>query len=59
LPSLRKRRIDTEKTDRKRGVGGNELIASLIVSAIAEGRTMAAGVDKYLRAGKSASLQRN
>jgi glutamate synthase (NADPH/NADH) small chain len=33
--------------DTKRG-------ASLIVWAIAEGRKMAAGVDKYLRAGKSA-----
>ena len=33
--------------DTKRG-------ASLIVWAIAEGRKMAAGIDKYLRAGKSA-----
>ena len=35
--------------DTKRG-------ASLIVWAIAEGRKMAAGVDKYLRAGKSAKV---
>jgi len=30
--------------------------ASLIVWAIAEGRKMAAGVDKYLRAGKLAKV---
>ena len=35
--------------DTKRG-------ASLIVWAIAEGRKMAAGVDQYLRAGKSAKV---
>ena len=37
--------------DTKRG-------ASLIVWAIAEGRKMAAGVDKYLQAGKSAKTGR-
>jgi glutamate synthase (NADPH/NADH) small chain len=35
-------------------VGGDGLIASLIVWAIAEGRKMATGIDKYLQAGKSA-----
>jgi glutamate synthase (NADPH/NADH) small chain len=37
--------------DTKRG-------ASLIVWAIAEGRKMAAGIDRYLHAGKSAKLGR-
>jgi len=37
--------------DTKRG-------ASLIVWAIAEGRKMAAGVDQYLKAGKSAKSSR-
>jgi glutamate synthase (NADPH/NADH) small chain len=34
-------------------VGSDELIASLIVFAAAEGRKMAAGIDKYLQVGKS------
>jgi glutamate synthase (NADPH/NADH) small chain len=39
-------------------VGEDELIASLNVWVIAEGRKMAAGVDKYLQAGKSAKSGR-
>ena len=35
-------------------MGRDELIASLIVWAIAEGRKMAAGIDQYLSVGKSA-----
>jgi glutamate synthase (NADPH/NADH) small chain len=35
-------------------VGGDKFSASLIEWAIAEGRKMAAGIDKYLQAGKSA-----
>ena len=35
-------------------MGGDGLIPSLIVWGVAEGRKMAAGVDKYLHAGKSA-----
>ncbi len=35
-------------------MGDDGRIASLIVWAIAEGRKMAAGIDKYLQAGKSA-----
>jgi len=51
---LREWRFETEKTDQKRGMGRDELIASLIVWAIAEGRKMAAGIDQYLSVGKSA-----
>lgn len=39
-------------------MGGDELIASLIFWAIAEGRKMAEGIDKYLQAGKSAKSGR-
>lgn len=35
-------------------MGGAGLIASLIVWAIAEGRKMAVGLDKYLQANRSA-----
>jgi len=35
-------------------MGEDELILSLIVWAIAEGRKMAAGIDKYLHANRSA-----
>jgi glutamate synthase (NADPH/NADH) small chain len=35
-------------------VGGNELIASLIVWAITEGRKMAAGINQYLESNQSA-----
>ena len=35
-------------------MGSDGLIASLIVWDIAEGRKMAAGIDQYPRAGKSA-----
>jgi glutamate synthase (NADPH) small chain len=40
-------------------VGSNELIASLIVWAIAKERKMAAGIDKYLQASKSTKRSAN
>ena len=51
---LCQRCVGAEKVYWERGVGEDELIPSLIVWAIAEGRKMAAGIDKYLQAGKSA-----
>jgi hypothetical protein len=56
---LSERCIETEKTDRKSGMGEDELIASLIVGTIAKGRKVAAGIDQYLQAGKSAKRLAN
>jgi hypothetical protein len=40
-------------------MGEDELIASLIVGTIAKGRKVAAGIDQYLQAGKSAKRLAN
>ena len=47
--------LETEKANGKKRVEGEGLFALLIVWAIAEGRKMAAGIDQYLQAGKSAT----